>query len=52
MFLPYFSTRNGGTGLGLAIVRQIISEHSGQVSAEPNSPIGARIIIDLPLTAA
>jgi two-component system nitrogen regulation sensor histidine kinase NtrY len=52
MFLPYFSTRNGGTGLGLAIVRQIISEHSGQVSAEPNSPIGARIIIDLPLTPA
>jgi two-component system nitrogen regulation sensor histidine kinase NtrY len=52
LFLPYFSTRNGGTGLGLAIVRQIISDHYGQVRAEPNSPLGTRIIIDLPLTPA
>ncbi len=52
LFLPYFSTRKGGTGLGLAIVRQIISDHHGQVRAEPNAPLGTRIIIDLPLAAA
>jgi two-component system nitrogen regulation sensor histidine kinase NtrY len=52
LFLPYFSTRNGGTGLGLAIVRQIISEHYGQIRAEPSSPLGTRIIIDLPLSPA
>ena len=51
LFLPYFSTRRGGTGLGLAIVRQIVTEHHGQVSAEPNIPLGTRIVIDLPLAA-
>ena len=49
LFLPYFSTRKGGTGLGLAIVRQIVSDHHGSIRAEPNIPVGTRIIIDLPL---
>jgi two-component system, NtrC family, nitrogen regulation sensor histidine kinase NtrY len=49
VFLPYFSTRKGGTGLGLAIVRQIISDHHGNVRAEPNTPVGTKIIIDLPI---
>jgi len=49
LFLPYFSTRKGGTGLGLAIVRQIVSDHHGYVRAEPNIPLGTKIIIDLPL---
>jgi nitrogen fixation/metabolism regulation signal transduction histidine kinase len=52
LFLPYFSTRRGGTGLGLAIVRQIITDHHGLVRAEPNKPLGTRIIIDLPLAPA
>jgi two-component system nitrogen regulation sensor histidine kinase NtrY len=52
LFLPYFSTRKGGTGLGLAIVRQIISDHHGYVRAEPNQPLGTKIVIDLPLAAA
>jgi nitrogen fixation/metabolism regulation signal transduction histidine kinase len=51
LFLPYFSTRKDGTGLGLAIVRQIITDHRGYVRAEPNSPLGTSIIIDLPLAA-
>ena len=50
MFLPYFSTRKGGTGLGLAIARQIIADHHGSIRAEVNTPVGARIIIDLPLS--
>jgi two-component system, NtrC family, nitrogen regulation sensor histidine kinase NtrY len=49
LFLPYFSTRKGGTGLGLAIVRQIVSDHHGSVRAEPNQPMGTKIVIDLPL---
>jgi two-component system, NtrC family, nitrogen regulation sensor histidine kinase NtrY len=49
LFLPYFSTRKGGTGLGLAIVRQIVSDHNGNVRAEPNMPVGTKIIIDLPI---
>jgi nitrogen fixation/metabolism regulation signal transduction histidine kinase len=49
LFLPYFSTRKDGTGLGLAIVRQIVTDHNGKVRAEPNLPMGTRIIIDLPV---
>ncbi len=52
LFLPYFSTRRGGTGLGLAIVRQVVADHLGQVRAEPNSPLGTRIVIDLPLASS
>jgi two-component system, NtrC family, nitrogen regulation sensor histidine kinase NtrY len=52
IFLPYFSTRNGGTGLGLAIVRQIVLDHHGNVRAEPNMPLGTRIVIDLPMVPA
>ncbi len=52
LFLPYFSTRRGGTGLGLAIVRQVVSDHHGQVRAEPNSPLGTKIVIDLPLASS
>lgn len=49
LFLPYFSTKRKSSGLGLAIVRQIISEHSGFVRAEPNHPRGTRLIMELPL---
>jgi len=49
LFLPYFSTKRKGTGLGLAIVRQIITEHNGAIRAEPNSPRGTRIVIELPV---
>ena len=49
LFLPYFSTKKKGTGLGLVIVRQIISEHSGFVRAEPNQPQGTRLIVELPV---
>jgi nitrogen fixation/metabolism regulation signal transduction histidine kinase len=52
VFLPYFSIRKGGTGLGLAIVRQIVIDHHGQVRAEPNTPRGTKIIIDLPLVSS
>ena len=49
LFQPYFSTRGRGTGLGLAIVSRIVTEHGGRVFAEPNSPRGARFVIELPL---
>ncbi len=52
VFLPYFSTRRGGTGLGLAIVRQVVSDHHGQVRAEPNGSLGTKIVIDLPFASS
>jgi signal transduction histidine kinase len=33
-------------------VRQVISDHHGQVRAEPNTPLGTKIIIDLPLASS
>jgi two-component system nitrogen regulation sensor histidine kinase NtrY len=49
LFLPYFSKRRGGTGLGLAIVHRIITDHNGQISAQPNRPKGTTITITLPV---
>jgi len=49
LFLPYYSTKHRGTGLGLSIAAKIVQEHGGSISAEPNSPKGARFVVRLPL---
>ena len=49
LFEPYATNKIKGTGLGLAIVKKIIEEHHGVVWAENISPVGACIIIRLPL---
>jgi two-component system nitrogen regulation sensor histidine kinase NtrY len=50
LFLPHFSTKDRGTGLGLAIASRIMAEHYGSIRVEDNSPIGARFILQLPMT--
>jgi len=52
LFLPYFSTKERGTGLGLAIVRRIVEDHRGLIRVEENKPLGAKFVVELPLTAA
>jgi two-component system, NtrC family, nitrogen regulation sensor histidine kinase NtrY len=49
LFEPYATNKIKGTGLGLAIVKKIIEEHHGIVWAENISPIGACIMIRLPM---
>jgi two-component system, NtrC family, nitrogen regulation sensor histidine kinase NtrY len=49
LFLPYYSTKHRGTGLGLSIAAKIVQENGGSISAEANSPKGARFLIRLPL---
>jgi len=49
LFLPHFSTKDRGTGLGLAIASRIIAEHYGTIHVEDNSPVGARVVIHLPV---
>jgi nitrogen fixation/metabolism regulation signal transduction histidine kinase len=49
MFEPYATSKVSGTGLGLAIVKKIIDEHQGSVSTENLNPIGACILIRIPL---
>ena len=50
LFLPHFSTKDRGTGLGLAIASRIMAEHHGSIRVEDNAPIGAKFILQLPLT--
>lgn len=49
LFLPFYSTKQRGTGLGLSIAAKIVQEHGGTISAESNSPKGARFIVRLPV---
>jgi nitrogen fixation/metabolism regulation signal transduction histidine kinase len=51
MFDPYVTTKPKGTGLGLAIVKKIIEEHGGRIEAENRATGGARLRVELPLTA-
>ena len=52
LFLPFYSTKHRGTGLGLSIAAKIVQEHGGSISAEANSPKGARFLLRLPLMEA
>jgi two-component system, NtrC family, nitrogen regulation sensor histidine kinase NtrY len=52
LFLPFYSTKHRGTGLGLSIAAKIAQEHGGSLSAEANSPKGARFMLRLPLMEA
>jgi signal transduction histidine kinase len=49
LFLPYYSTKHRGTGLGLSIAAKIVQEHGGTISAEANTPKGARFMLRLPV---
>ncbi|HEU4487461.1 MAG TPA: ATP-binding protein [Povalibacter sp.] len=51
VFDPYVTTKSKGTGLGLAIVKKIVEEHGGSIEAENVRTGGARVRIQLPLTA-
>lgn len=51
VFDPYVTTKSKGTGLGLAIVKKIVEEHGGRVDADNVRTGGARVRIELPLTA-
>jgi len=49
LFLPFYSTKQRGTGLGLSIAAKIVQEHGGSLSAEVNTPKGARFLLSLPV---
>ena len=51
VFDPYVTTKPKGTGLGLAIVKKIVEEHGGKIEADNARNGGARVRIELPLTA-
>jgi len=42
------SADDGGAGLGLAIARWIVELHGGTIRADPGSPDGCRMVVELP----
>jgi len=48
IFEPFVTSKNEGTGLGLAIVDQIVSQHSGRVTARNTEFGGAEFEVVIP----
>jgi two-component system, NtrC family, sensor kinase len=51
---PFYTTKpvGKGTGLGLSICYGIIKEHDGEIRLENVQPHGARVTVELPLSAS
>ena len=49
IFEAYQTTKPRGMGLGLSLSQRIVQRHAGRLWWEPNSPVGARFVIALPI---
>ena len=50
VFIPFFTTKTKGTGLGLAVSRRYVEAHEGRIFVDNGEPVGARFVIELPLS--
>ncbi len=50
IFDPFFTTKESGTGLGLPVAHQIVEQHGGILTAEPNPDAGMTFSVALPTT--
>ncbi len=48
VFDPFFTTKDEGTGLGLSVVHQIVTQHGGSVTVEPNADKGMTFFVFFP----
>jgi signal transduction histidine kinase len=49
IFEAYQTTKPRGMGLGLPLSQRIVQRHAGRIWWEPNSPVGARFVVTLPI---
>ncbi len=49
IFEAYQTTKPRGMGLGLPLSQRIVQRHAGRNWWEPNSPVGARFVVTLPI---
>jgi two-component system, LuxR family, sensor kinase FixL len=49
IFEAYQTTKPRGMGLGLPLSQRIVQRHAGRIWWEPNSPVGARFVVALPI---
>ena len=51
-FDPFYTTKpvGKGTGLGLSICYGIVKEHGGDIYAANMTPVGARVVLELPIS--
>jgi signal transduction histidine kinase len=51
VFEPFYTTQamGGGSGLGLSICYGIVREHEGEISAFNLHPVGAAVVVELPV---
>jgi PAS domain S-box-containing protein len=46
---PFRTSKPAGTGLGLPTAQRGVREHGGRLSLDPREPVGATLIVELPL---
>jgi len=49
IFVPFYSTKPTGSGIGLSLSRQIIRNHSGQISVQSKEGEGTTLKVALPV---
>jgi two-component system, NtrC family, nitrogen regulation sensor histidine kinase NtrY len=49
IFVPFYTTKENGSGIGLSLSRQIMQNHNGTISVNPDADNGATFILRFPL---
>ena len=55
VFQPFFSTKETGAGcrgMGLSMVQEVLTDHSGSIQIDNQTPEGCRVIVQVPLSSA
>lgn len=45
IFVPFYTTKENGSGIGLSLSRQIMQNHNGSISVNPDAEVGATFVL-------